>query len=131
MLNETTGAQPNLHDGLPEALTIQNLASGAVGEMFAEALSRVAANIADPNTEPTKKRRIVITLDLEPYKDRTGAQTSVSVETKLAGIRPAETSVYFAERGGKHLAFGRNTKQTEIQFGMTEPATAQETAQKN
>ena len=52
--------QDELHDGLPEMLSIDNMASGAVYEMINEAIKRVAANVADPNTEPTQKRKLTL-----------------------------------------------------------------------
>lgn len=127
---EKVNQTPDPHDGLPEVLNIGNMAGGAVEEMLNEALKRVAANVADINTEPTQKRKIMLTIELTPYKDRTGAEYKAKVDTKLAGLRPAESSMYFAEKKGVHLAFGRNTKQQQIQFGMTPetvPAPAEET----
>lgn len=111
-----------LHDGLPDVLSIDTMANGAVYEMLDEALKRMAANISDPNTEPTQKRKITITIDASPYKDRSGAEYSVKVENKLAGIRPAEGTMYIARRNGEFLAFGKNTKQTEIEFDMSSQA---------
>lgn len=113
-----------VHDGLPQVLSIDSMANGAMYEMFDEALRQLATNVADPNTEPTQKRSITITVEASPYKDRSGAAYKVKVSTKLAGMRPAESSMYFARRGGQCLAFGRNTKQDEIQFEMpsTDPA---------
>lgn len=111
--------QEALHDGLPAVLSIDNMANGAVYEMFDEALKRLAANVADPNTEPTQKRKIVLTIEASPYKDRTGAEYKARIDTKLAGLKPAEATMYFAKRGSEHLAFGRNTAQEEIQFDMT------------
>jgi hypothetical protein len=112
----------NLHDGLPDLLSIDNLANGAVYEMLGEAFKRMAANISDPNTEPTQKRKITLTIDAAPYKDRSGAEYSVKVENKLAGLKPCDGTMYIARRNGEYLAFGRNTKQTEIEFAMGEYA---------
>lgn len=109
----------SLHDGLPDVLSIDNMANGAVYEMLGEALKRMAANISDPNTEATQKRAITIKISASPYKDRSGAEYTISVDAKLAGIKPAEGTMYIARRGGEYLAFGRNTKQEEIQFGVT------------
>jgi hypothetical protein len=53
-----------VHDGLPELLSNDNMAQGAVYEMFNEALKRLAANVADPNTEPTQKRKILLSIDI-------------------------------------------------------------------
>lgn len=112
-----------VHDGLPEMLSLDNMANGAVYEMFNEAIKRVATNVMDPNTDPTQKRKIVLTVEAAPYKDRTGAEYKVKVDTKLAGLRPAESTMYFARRGGEYLAFGRNTQQESIEFEM--PAAAE------
>lgn len=120
-----------LHDGLPAILSIDNMANGAVYEMVNEAIKRVAANVADPNTEPTQKRKLTLTIDVSPYKDRTGAEYTVKVDTKLAGLRPAESTMYFAKRGGEHLAFGRNTNQESIQFDMPTEVPAPVTTKAN
>ncbi|HEY0264467.1 MAG TPA: hypothetical protein VGC07_08075 [Granulicella sp.] len=46
----------NLHDGLPQTLSIDTMANGAVYEMLDEAMKRLAANIADPNTKAEQIR---------------------------------------------------------------------------
>jgi hypothetical protein len=117
-----------IHDGLPDVLSIDNLANGAVYEMVGEAFKRLAGNISDPNTEPTQKRKIVITIDAAPYKDRSGAELSIKVENKLAGLRPADGTMYIAKRNGEFLAFGRNTQQEEIQFDMSAKSASSPTA---
>lgn len=118
-----------MHDNLPDLLSLDNIANGAMYELFSEAVKKVAANVADPNTEPTQKRKITITVDVAPYKDRTGAELAIKVETKIAGIRPVDATMYIARRNGEYLAFGKNTKQTEIEFDMHGGA-AQQTAAK-
>lgn len=113
-----------VHDGLPEVLGIDNMANGAVYEMLGDALKKLAGNVADPNTKPEQKRTITLKIEAKPYKDRSGAEYSIHVDTKLAGIRPAESTMYFAKKDGEHLAFGRNTQQEEIQFDMKTPEPA-------
>jgi hypothetical protein len=107
-----------IHDGLPDVLSIDNLANGAVYEMVGEAFARLATNIADPNTEATQKRKITIIIDAKPYKDRSGAELSIKVENKLAGLRPVDGTMFVAKRNGEFLAFSRNTKQEALQFDM-------------
>lgn len=107
------------HDGLPDVLSIDNMANGAAYEMIGEAFKRLAANIADPNTEPTQTRKITLTIVAKPYKDRSGAELSVKVENKLAGLRPADGTMYIAKRNGEFLAFGRDTRQDALAFDMT------------
>ena len=110
----------HLHDGKPELLSIDNMANGAVYEMAGEGLKRLAANIADPNTDATQKRELRITIKVSPYKDRSGAELAISVDTKLAGLKGVDGVMYVARRNGEYLAFGRNTKQEEIQWGTNE-----------
>lgn len=110
--------EKNLHDGLPEVLSLDNIADGAVYEMAAEAFKKLAANIADPNTTAEQPRSIVITIKAKPYKDRNGAELAIKVDTKLAGMRSIDSTMYIAQKGGEHLAFGRNTKQVNMPFDL-------------
>lgn len=113
-----------LHDGLPDLLSIDNMANGAVYEMATDALKRLAENIADVNTNATQKRKVVITVEAAPYNDRSGAELTIKVENKLAGQKPAMGTMYIAQRGQEYLAFSRNTRQERIAFGMDEPTAA-------
>ena len=111
-----------MHDGLPDLLSIDNMANGAVYEMTTDALKKLAENIADVNTSPTQKRKIVVTIEAAPYNDRSGAELTIKVENKLAGQKPAMGTTYFARRNGGVLAFSRNTQQERIEFDLPEPA---------
>jgi hypothetical protein len=111
-----------MYDGKPPLLDLSNLAKGAAHEVFNEAVQAVAANISDPNTEPTQKRRITLTVEIAPYKDRGGASVSVKVEKKLAGIRPAETSMYIGKIGNQFHAFTHDARQEEMKFDQAPAA---------
>ena len=111
MAKETNG---ELHNGLPQLLSLDTICKGAVIELGDEALKRIAANMADVNTEPTQKRKIVLTIEFAPYNDRTGAAVSTKVETKLAGMKPADGTMFIAKKGGEWLAFGRDTRQLDL-----------------
>lgn len=50
----------------------------------------------------------------------------MGLESRLAGIRPAEGTFYLAKKNGQWIAFGRNVKQEEIQFDMKTQAAADE-----
>lgn len=112
----------NLHNNLPELLSIDNMANGAVYEMVTDALKRMAANIADVNTQPTQKRKIAITIEAAPYNDRSGAELTIKVENKLAGQKPAMGTMFVAKLGGEYLAFGKNAKQNELEYDMSAAA---------
>ena len=103
-----------LHNGLPQLLSLDTLAKGAVIELGDEALKRIAQNMADVNTEATQKRSIVLKIDFAPYNDRSGAAISVKVDTKLAGLKPADGTMFIAKKGGEWLAFGRDTRQLDL-----------------
>ena len=113
-----------LHDGLPPLLSLDNLANGAGQELFNEALTRLAANIGDPNTEPTQVRKIVLTLTAKPYKDRTGAELTVKVDNRLAGLKPVESSMYVGNHRGQFLAFTKDSRQVEIDYQVPDSQTA-------
>lgn len=108
----------SLHDGLPSVLNIDNLANGAAYEMLGEAFKRLAANIGDPNTDPTQVRGITLSIKAKPYKDRSGAELSVKVDTKLVGLKPCDAQMFVARRNGEYLAFGKDSRQTDIEFDM-------------
>ena len=55
-----------MHD---ERLTLATLCGGAVQEKIDRALEKVARNILDPNTDPTKKRTISLKITLKPDED--------------------------------------------------------------
>lgn len=111
-------ADENMHDGLPPVLNIDNMANGAVYELLGRELARVAENISDPNTSETAKRTITIKIVAEPFNDRSGASYSVAIDSRLAGTRPAEGTMYIVRRNNQFIVVGRNNKQDELQFGM-------------
>ena len=110
-----------LHDGLPQLLGIDTLAKGAVIELGSEALKRVAANMADVNTDPTAKRKVTVTVEFSPYADRVGASIKVKVDTKLAGLNHAEGTMFIAKKGGEWLPFGRDTRQLDLLEPINDP----------
>ncbi|WP_263418701.1 hypothetical protein [Terriglobus albidus] len=119
------------HDGLPDRLTLSNIADGALYELLDRELKRVAENINDPNTSEKQKRRITVNLEFAPYPDRTGAAVSTSIKSTLAGVKAVESTMYIAKKNGEWLTFPKNTKQTEIQFGMADAVTADEATKAN
>lgn len=118
-----------LHDGLPPELSIETIAEGHLDALVKHALAKIAENIADPNTSSKAKRKITISLEFLPYKDRTGATVSTSLKSTLAGVEAVESPMYIAEKQGRFLSFARNHKQQDLQFEMS-TASATETAAK-
>ena len=75
--------------------SILQMARGAIMEWADYEMSRLLANILDPNTSATAKRKLTLTLELKPDDDR---QTiTVSWTAKLAATNPVVTSLYVAD----------------------------------
>jgi len=97
-------------NGAPETYqrtTIANIANGALAEQFQDALLKVLANVDDPNTETKAKRKITIELDLTPDATGRALQVAISVKTKLAAPKEAESTLFIV-RDGKGEVFGVN-----------------------
>ena len=87
-------------------VNLDTFAGGALAEKLSKALEDVARNIQDPNTEPTAKRAINITMKFSPNKSRNVVGTSISVQTKLATAEAIDTQ----------LAIGIDLRTGELQI---------------
>lgn len=74
--------------------SILEMCGGAFQELADYEMSRIMENIADVNTDPTQKRRLVITLDLIPDGERQNIMVKCDVRSKLAPTNPAVTMLY-------------------------------------
>lgn len=74
-------------------MDLNDFADGAFREKVSEALLQVGENIQNPNTEPTTKRKINITLTFAPSKNRQVVDTQIMVTTKLASTEAIETQM--------------------------------------
>ena len=75
---------------------ILEMCNGAFQERTDYEMNRLIDNIMDPNTDPTAKRKIQITLELKPDADRTNVAVSCSVKSSLAPTYPVTTMLYIA-----------------------------------
>lgn len=84
-------------------VNLETLARGAFAEKINEALLEVAANIQNPNTDPTAKREITVKLKFSPNKTRQVANTAITVQTKLAPTEAIDTEIVMGKnhRTGK------------------------------
>lgn len=82
----------------PETQTsILQMARGAIMERVDYEMSRLLANILDPNTSATAKRKLTLTLDLKPDDDRKTITVSCTAKSTLAATNPVVTSLYVAD----------------------------------
>ena len=78
---------------MQEKMSIANLAHGAAMEQFEREFSRVLKNIADPNTDAKKARKVVITVEVKPDENRAFANISVTTKSTLTPSVPIKTSM--------------------------------------
>lgn len=95
-------------------VTLATIAGGAAHDRFEEALVAVLANIADPNTEPEKTRKIVLTVAMRPNKNRDACEVIVSSEAKLAPVKPADSTLFIGKHAGRRVAFEYDPKQAGL-----------------
>ncbi len=88
-------------------LRLDTFQHGAVVDLFDEELRKVLDNIADQNTKPNEERVIIIKFSIKPDKTRSTAETTLDVKSKLAGIKPQNSFLFFdhQERGEGIEAF--------------------------
>lgn len=72
---------------------LSNFANGAVAERFNIELQKVLENIADPNTDPKKARKLQLNITLKGNENRDVASVGVQAKSTLAPARDIETSI--------------------------------------
>lgn len=77
-----------------QAKSILDMARGAIKERVDYEMAKVIDNILDPNTSPTKKRSLQLTVELIPTNDRQQIGVSVVAKSKLEPTNPVATSLY-------------------------------------
>ena len=86
-------------------VSLDSINSGAVSEMFEEELEKVLSNIADDNTDAQKVMAITIKLVIKPSKDRSKADTLLSIHSQLAPLKPNESFILLSSDGKRTEAF--------------------------
>jgi hypothetical protein len=82
-----------------ERLTISNLQNGAVVERADWELQKILKNIADPNTDPLKKRELTIKLSIKPDETRKISDIEITCSSKVAPAKPIKTRMFMSEDG--------------------------------
>lgn len=97
-----------------EAVNLTTLGRGAAVELFQEELTKVLRNIEDPNTKPTERRRITITVDFSPNDERQVTDTTIQCVSKLAPVKRVKTLLYLGRQGGAPVAVEHDPKQLTL-----------------
>lgn len=74
-------------------IDLSNFADGAVAERFNLELQKVLENIADPNTDPKKARKLTMTIMLKADEKRDIASVSIQTKTSLVPAKDIETKI--------------------------------------
>lgn len=74
-------------------IDLTNFAEGAVAERFNIELQKILENIADPNTDPKKARKLTLTLTVKADEKRDIANVSIQTKTYLVSARDVETKI--------------------------------------
>lgn len=74
-------------------INLSNFANGAVAERFNIELQKVLENIADPNTDPKKARKLTLTVTVKADENRDIANVSIQTKTNLAPAKEIETKI--------------------------------------
>lgn len=72
-------------------IDLSNLADGAVAERFNIEIQRVLENIADPNTDPKKARKLTMTLTIKADEQRDIASVTIEAKPTLVPAKGVET----------------------------------------
>ena len=80
--------------------SILDMAMGAIKERADYEMARIIDNILDPNTDPKKKRKLVLTLELVPDSERKTIGVNCTAKSTLAATNPVCTSMYVTAAPG-------------------------------
>jgi hypothetical protein len=105
-----------------DVLSLENVCSGAMPEIFKRELTAVLANIADLNTSSDKKRNLTLKLTFTPFPDRSGAQIELTCETKLAGVKGVKSNAFIYSDKGQLIAIPQDARQEKLFGKPTEQA---------
>ena len=111
-MNEEQEQSGGPHMGDLATINIGNVCDGAAIGAFDSALTKVLANINDPNTSATSTRTITLTVSITPKEDRTQLNTKFACATKTAAPVPAESRMYMTkDKDGNLYAVDKDPRQ--------------------
>lgn len=101
---------------LSDIHSLDDLAGGALLELFHAEWEKVLENIADPNTSAEAQRSLSIKLTIKPGEDRDTGRIAINVGSKLAPAAGTKTQVYFVREKGRLVALEHNPKQLQLEL---------------
>lgn len=102
-----------------ERKSILEMSSGAILERVDYEMEKVLDNILDPNTKPTGKRKISVTVELVPSADRKTITVQTTAKCVLCPTEPVTTSLYVSSAiGTGELVVAELTPQVPGQYSL-------------
>ena len=99
--------------------SILEMSMGAIMERVDYEMGRVIANILDPNTKATGKRKITVTLELVPAADRKTITVLSTAKSSLVATDPITTSLFITGNPGSgEMMVAELTPQIPGQIGI-------------
>ena len=83
---------------------LSTFAEGSLQERFDHAMKEVTKNVLDPNTDPSKKRKITITVTLTGDEYRDQLYAAAEVKSTLAPREPVASKILIESDGEKFFA---------------------------
>lgn len=99
MLREILQVKGDHNMNETQKISILQMARGAIMERADYEVTKAIENILDANTSATAKRKITITLELNPDDQRRNISLNVTAKSALAPTNPVVTSLYIADGG--------------------------------
>jgi hypothetical protein len=78
---------------MSQIIDLTQFADGAVAERFNQELIKVLENIADPNTDPKKARKLTLTVSIAGNEKRDIATVGIQAKITLAPAKQIETQI--------------------------------------
>jgi hypothetical protein len=78
---------------MPVSIDLTNFADGSVAEKFNQELQKVLENIADPNTDPKKVRKLTLTIKVAGNDKREVLDVQVEAKSALIPAKAIETKL--------------------------------------
>jgi hypothetical protein len=78
---------------MSQIINLTQFADGAVAERFNQELIKVLENIADPNTDPKKVRKLTLTVSIAGNEKRDIATVGIQAKVTLSPAKQIETQI--------------------------------------
>lgn len=99
-------------------VSVLQMAKGAIQERVDYEVSKVVDNILDVNTEPTAKRKNVLTIELQPDENRMAIKMKASAKSTLAPTMPVGNTFAITSDGNGEMVITEIVPQVPGQMGL-------------